>query len=205
MSTVDTVERTLRSRMLRGEIPPGARLRQDQLASELGVSKIPVREALQRMTAAGLLQFQSNRGALVPSLTAEDATENYSLRRAVEPLLLQQAIHRLTVVDLAEAEMALQGSGMPIPESNWMFHQALYRASGWDRGLAVAEMLHTAVAPYVRLYTEGLKAGAESDMEHRRLLDACSAGNAPAALEILTEHLNHAEAALTLFLSAESD
>ena len=203
MSTVDLVETALRDRMLRGEIEPGERLRQDELASELGVSKIPVREALQRLAASGLLQFESNRGAIVPSLNADDAVENYSLRRSIEPLLLQRALPELSVVDLAEAELALDSPRMSITESNWAFHGALYRSAGWSRGLAIAEMLHAAVAPYVKLYTEELGGAAESDSEHHQLLDACRAGDGHAAAVLLAAHLDHAQQALVNDLASE--
>ncbi len=201
MSTVDLIESTLRNRMLRGEMVPGERLRQDELASELGVSKIPVREALQRLAASGLLLFESNRGAIVPSLNADDAVENYTLRRAIEPQLLARALPLLSVVDLAEAELALESPQMSLTESNWAFHRAIYRPAGWTRGLAIAEMLHAAVAPYVRVYTQELGGAAESGTEHEQLLDACRAGDSETASALLEIHLDHAQAALTTFLA----
>lgn len=189
--------------MLRGELTPGTRLRQDELAADLGVSKIPVREALQRLAAAGLLTFASNRGASVPMLTADDAVENYALRRAIEPLLLKQALPLLTVVDLAEAEMALTDATLSTTEANWAFHRALYNASGWTRGLAIAEMLHASVAPYVRLYTEQLGGAADSNTEHQDLLTSCRQGDADTASALLETHLVHAQEALRGFLTSQ--
>ncbi|MEM8620571.1 MAG: GntR family transcriptional regulator [Actinomycetota bacterium] len=206
MSTVDMVEAVLRERMLRGDVEPGLRVRQDELAAELGVSKIPVREALQRLAAAGLLLFESNRGAIVPALNMDDAAENYALRRSIEPQLLDRALDRMSVVDLAEAEWSLDSPSMSVPESNWAFHRALYRPGGWSRGLAIAEMLHAAVAPYVRLYTEQLGGATDSDAEHRRLLEACRQGARGAANSLLKVHLDRAERALVAYLgnAAES-
>ena len=186
--------------MLRGEFGPGTWLRQDDLAERLGVSKIPVREALQRLAAGGLLRFEANRGAVVPDLTAVEAEENYALRRAIEPQLLERALPRLSIVDLAEAEMALDADDLLLTEANWAFHRALYRASGWARGLAIAEILHVAVAPYVVLYTEGLGGAADSDAEHAAMLDACRRGDGDAASAILAGHLDHAHGALVAFL-----
>src|SRR6266704_663870 len=128
MSTVDRVEQRVRRGLLRGDYPPGTWLRQDDLAAELGVSKIPVREALQRLAAASLVTFEPNRGALVRPLTAADAEEIFALRRAVEPELLQRAIARQTIVDLATAELALASKDHTLPEANWQFHRALYSA-----------------------------------------------------------------------------
>jgi DNA-binding GntR family transcriptional regulator len=204
MSAVELVEHTVMAELLRGGLRPGERIRQDALAARLGVSKIPVREALQRLAANGLLRFESNRGAVVPTLTAADAEEHYALRRSIEPLLLERSLPRLTIVDLAEAELALGGDtgrSSDSTEANWRFHHALYRASGWTRGLAVCEMLHAAVAPYVVLYTRSLGGADTSDDQHRALLGAARTGDLPTALHVLEHHLDEAAAAVIEFLS----
>ena len=201
MSTAERVEQRVRQGLLRGDYPPGAWLRQDDLAAELGVSKIPVREALQRLAAASLVTFEPNRGALVRPLTAADAEEIFVLRESVEPKLLRRAIGRHTAVDLATAELALKGNGLPLTEANWLFHRALYHAAGWPRALATIETLHTAVAPYVLLYTESLGGATHSDPEHRELLDYCRAADARSAVRILRVHLREAADALAAHLS----
>lgn len=202
MSTVDRVEQRVREGLLRGEYPPGSWLRQDDLAAELGVSKIPIREALQRLAAASLVTFEPNRGALVRPLTAADADEIFAVRGALEPMLLRRAIGRQTIVDLATAELALTSGSLPLTERNWLFHRALYHAAKWPRALATVETLHTAVAPYVLLYTEGLGGAAHSDAEHRDLLESCRSADGRSALRILRVHLESAAAALAQHLSA---
>ncbi|HJT63657.1 MAG TPA: GntR family transcriptional regulator [Candidatus Limnocylindria bacterium] len=201
MSTAEKVEQRVRQGLLRGDYPPGAWLRQDDLAAEMGVSKIPVREALQRLAAAALVTFEPNRGALVRPLTAGDAAEIFALRQAVEPTLLRRAIGRQTTVDLATAELALSSAALPLTEANWMFHRALYHAAGWPRALATVETLNTAVAPYVLLYTESLGGGAQSDAEHRELLDHCRTADTRSALRVLRAHLRAAADALADYLS----
>lgn len=200
MSTVDRVQASIMGGLLRGDFSPGTWLRQDELAEDLAVSKIPVREALQRLAATGLLRFEPHRGAVVPELTAADATEIFALRRGIEPRLLDQALPLLSVVDLAEAEVALQAAGLSLTEANWAFHRSLYRASGWERGLAVAESLHVAVAPYVLLYTEELGGAEDSDAEHLALLGACRRSDREVASDLLNRHLANAERALVGFL-----
>lgn len=205
MSSVDAVQDALMRALLRGELTPGTWLRQDELAEQHGVSKVPVREALQRLAGIGLLRFVPNRGAVVPELSAAEAEEHYALRRGIEPQLLRRAVPRLSIVDLAEAELALgdedQGAaGRSLTEANWAFHRALYRAAGWERGLALAQILHVAVAPYVVLYTEGLGGAGESHAEHLALLAASRDGDAEAAVAVLHDHLDHAEAALVDWL-----
>lgn len=200
MSTVDRVQTVVLTEMIRGVLTPGTWLRQDELAERLGVSKIPVREALQRLAALGLVRFETNRGAIVPALSADEARENFTLRRAIEPRLLEQAIERLTIVDLAEAELALTASPATYTETNWRFHRALYAPSQWGRGLAMTEILHAAVAPYVLLYLDDLGGAADSDAEHVGLLAACRDGDIGRATALLDRHLAHAESALLTFL-----
>ena len=133
MSTAERVQEFVTAELLRGALQPGTWVRQDELAERLQVSKIPVREALQRLAALGLVRFESNRGVTVPKLTVDDAEEQFELRRAVEPRLLARAIPRLTIADLAEAEMALDVDGTGTTEANWRFHRALYAPAGWQR------------------------------------------------------------------------
>jgi DNA-binding GntR family transcriptional regulator len=201
MSTVDRVEQRIRDGLLRGDYPPGSWLRQDDLATELGVSKIPVREALQRLSAATLVTFEPNRGAMVRPLTAGDAEEIFALRLAIEPELLRRAIDRLTIVDLATAELALTSRGQTVTESNWRFHRALYDAAGWPRAQAEVETLHAAVAPYILLYTQSLGGFVQSDTEHHELLEHCRARATRPALQVLRVHLRSAAEALTGYLA----
>jgi DNA-binding GntR family transcriptional regulator len=192
---------TLRDAILRGDLPAGSQLRQDRLASDLGVSKIPVREALQRLAAEGLATFDANRGFSVTSLTAVDAEEIYGLRVAVEPLLLKRALPLLTIVDLAKAELALSRDEGAIPETNWHFHSALYAPAGWDRALNMVRTLHTAVAPYLSVYLDHPRSAQASATQHRDLLECCRVGDSSSALAILVEHLSSARSFLVRALS----
>lgn len=203
MSTVDAVQEMFMTDMLSGSIQPGTWVRQDEVADRLGVSKIPVREALQRLAAIGSVRFDANRGAIVPELSAGEARENYALRRAIEVQLLRQALPQLSIVDLAEAEFALSLTAS-VTKANWRFHRALYQASGWQRGLAMVEILHAAVAPYVVLYTEGLGGAEDSDDEHRIMLESCRIGDGDAAEEQLVGHLDRAATALIDFLDGQN-
>lgn len=200
MSTVEVVHRHVVTALLRGDLQPGEWLRQDDLAATLGVSKVPVREALQRLAAEGLVSFEANRGTVVRSLTADGAEEIYALRRAIEPVLLKRSVRNLTIVDLAEAEMALGDDHRSIGEANWQFHRALYAGARWERGSAIVGTLHAAVAPYVVLYTEGLRGSSASDAEHRELLALCRAKQTAKATALLDSHLRAAALALVEYL-----
>jgi DNA-binding GntR family transcriptional regulator len=205
MSTVEVVHKHLVAALLRGELQPGEWIRQDDLAASLGVSKVPVREALQRLAAEGLVSFEANRGSLVRTLTADGAQEIYALRQAIEPMLLKRSVSRLTIVDLAEAEMALDDTTAPIGEANWRFHRSLYAGAGWPRGSTIVGTLHAAVAPYVVLYTQALGGSSASDSEHRELLQLCRAKQTTKAVKVLERHLVEASSALIAYLESQDD
>jgi DNA-binding GntR family transcriptional regulator len=200
VSSSHAISEALRQQVLRGELTPGQALRQDELAAAFGVSKIPVREALQRLDAEGVVELVPNRGAVVRTLDAARARELYALRRALEPVLLAEAVPLLSIVDLAKAEHALATGDHTDPVANWRFHRALYAPSGWRHGLALLEPMFAVVAPYLVLYTERLGAGERSHAEHQRLLAHCRAGDAAAACAELVQHLDGAEAALVAHL-----
>src|SRR5690349_4787840 len=91
-TTVDTVANGLRAALQAGRWRPGDALRQEELAAEFGVSRIPVREALSRLQSEGLLVVEPNRGAFVPALTPADVTEIFDLRVLLETDALRRAV-----------------------------------------------------------------------------------------------------------------
>lgn len=92
----------LAQRILSGELRPGERIKQDELAAELGISRIPVRDALRILETRGLVSLKANAGARVTSLTVKDMDMSYRLREMLEPMLLADSIPRLTDADLDE-------------------------------------------------------------------------------------------------------
>ncbi len=196
-STATRVETEIVERLLDGRLGPGDWIRQDALATELAVSKIPVREALHRLVGEGTLRIETNRGVVVPELNRADGEEIFTLRSGVERALLSAAMGRHTIVDLAEAEHALDRRDLPPTAANWAFHAALYRPSGWHRGLRMAHALHATVAGYVLRYVADLGGADDSDREHRALLACCRAGDAAEADRLLEHHLSAASRALS--------
>src|SRR6202050_1927606 len=95
-SLTSAVADKLREQIIRGEIPEGAQLRQDVIATQYHVSRIPVREALRQLDAEGLITIVPNRGAIVPELSPEDVEELFSIRALLEPEVLKLSIPRLT-------------------------------------------------------------------------------------------------------------
>lgn len=102
------VANVLAQRILSGQIAPGARIKQDEIATEFGTSRIPVREALRILEVRGLVTLQANAGARAVSLSAHEMEITYEIRERLEPFLLAASIPNLTDEDLAElAEVKL--------------------------------------------------------------------------------------------------
>jgi DNA-binding GntR family transcriptional regulator len=100
----DMVYEIIRDGILEGRFAPGERLRQDELASAIGVSRIPVRSALMQLEAEGMIIFHAYRGALVADVGADDMREIYEIRALVEPYALRKAMVAMTPERLAELE-----------------------------------------------------------------------------------------------------
>lgn len=107
-NTVDNVYQTLRDRIIDGEYPPGTRMSQDGLATELSVSRTPLREALHRLEADGLLVAEANRGMEVSPITVGMVEECYAVRLLVEPPVIAALTDTLTDADLDSMSSALE-------------------------------------------------------------------------------------------------
>src|SRR3954469_4272576 len=98
----ERVAEHLRKMILAGEIAPGERIRQEEIADRFGMSRLPVREALRMLEIEGLTELQTNRGARVPALSSHEADMIYRMRESLEPLVLSESIDTLTDADIAE-------------------------------------------------------------------------------------------------------
>jgi DNA-binding transcriptional regulator YhcF (GntR family) len=92
----------LRTRIIGGLLQPGDRIRQEEIAAELGVSRIPIREALRSLAAAGLVTLVPSTGAWVTELSLEECREVYLMRERLEPLLLSMAMPLHTPESIAD-------------------------------------------------------------------------------------------------------
>ncbi|MBX3010498.1 MAG: GntR family transcriptional regulator [Caldilineaceae bacterium] len=204
--TTETIASALRTDILHGQLKSQMPLRQDEIAARFGVSKIPVREALQQLKAEGLVTFFPNRGAVVSALSSAEVEEIYLMRIALETVALARAIPQLTIADLARAERLLVAIDQTEQaarwvELNWEFHALLYQPANLPRMMNWMSTLHTNVARYMVLYLAGLDYQAASQQEHRALLAACRQGEIEPATELLRQHLQAAADHLVAFLA----
>jgi len=191
----------LRDQIIRGEIPEGAQLRQDAIATQYQVSRIPVREALRQLDAEGLISIVPNRGAIVPALSPSDIEELFSIRALLEPEVLKLSVPHLTEADFSEADAVLDTyvSELRKPDHvstwgrlNWQFHSILYSRANQPRFMAIIRNVNNSGERYTRLQlylTHGVKRANE---EHHQILELCRRRDIQAACELLRQHISHA-------------
>jgi DNA-binding GntR family transcriptional regulator len=162
---------TLRGRIVSGAIAPNAAVKQDALAAELGISKIPLREALCRLEQDGLVRAVANRGFFAAPMTRADAEEIFTLRMTLEPGLVGRAAKRAGDDEqrLARALLARRGED---GETNRLFHLALIKPSGNTLTVGIVERLQLLAERYVRKHLEPAGRRARARREHAALLDA---------------------------------
>ncbi|KQN05351.1 MULTISPECIES: GntR family transcriptional regulator [unclassified Sphingomonas] len=192
----DRVFEIVRERIVSGALIERAPIRQDSLAAELGVSKIPLREALARLEQEGLIASQANRGYTVQPMSAGQAEEIYELRIVVEPAAAAYAAtraddtYRAQLLDAFERlDAAMTRDLVEAAACNRAFHAALVRAPGRELTVQLVERLSVLAERYVVAHLRPAGRGDRAHVEHKLLLDAWLAGDGPAVEAMLKGHL----------------
>ena len=194
---MDHVYTALRERILSGDLPRASKLRQVSLAEEMGVSRTPLREALRRLAAEGLVDFSPNRGATVSELDFGDMRHAWAARVALEPGAARLAAERRDPDGIAAMREAIADQRSADGErgqsfsANRAFHLALAAASGNPHLTRFAEMLwvpRIGVPIYAAQAAEPAGPSAWAD-EHERIADAIERGDADAAERLTRAHV----------------
>ncbi len=192
----DQIVAVIRDRIVAGELAADAPIRQDALAAELGISKIPLREALVRLEQDGLVVSERNRGYVVRPLTAEEAYDVFDLRLKIEPDAVAAAAVRLGPADIAAGRSALSALNERAAARdgragalNRAFHMALIRPGGRPVTLQMAERLHTISERYVVRHLAPAGRAARAFDEHAALFDAWASGDAARAAALSAAHV----------------
>lgn len=191
--TTERVTQMLRDSILAGVYPDGAALRQEKLASELGCSRIPIREAIRQLEAEGLVVTIPRRGAMVAEMSPDRIRESFELRAVIEPWLLSEAIPRMTDADFATADSVIQEMrGLEIDrwsEANWRFHAALYSPSGKETTLGMVRTIHDTADRYLRVHLKLTSGQDKAHAEHSEILELCRARHVHRAAITLGRHI----------------
>ena len=192
-STADALADAIRKSILRGDFKRGMALKQDELGAKAGVSKIPVREALVKLEAQGIVRLSPNRGAVVVDLSEDEIREITLMRIALETVLLKEAIPNLKTPEFSLAAGLLNGiANEPDPfewvNLDWAFHEALYGAANLPKILTISKHLYYNLARYMIEYRI-IATGLNSQRQHRAILRSSRRKNIRPAANYLENHI----------------
>lgn len=187
----------LRDAILAGDLEPGARLNQDELARRLGVSRAPIRDALNRLEAEGLVQTASRNGAMVVAeATEQEMVDIYELRAILDSASVRLACRRLSAEDLARLQAIVDDTVrateakdlQAIVQAHAAFHKLLYRASGNAELLRVAQNLWDRSCRFRILALSNEENARRGLEQHRAILGALQARDVERAVGLAEEH-----------------
>lgn len=193
----DVVFKTLRQAILKGELKPGERLMEIALADKMGVSRTPVREALKKLEAEGLVINIPRRGAQVANITEKDLNDVLELRMNLENMAIDKACIRMQEEDFERLRQAMEhffsiqenGDLTELAEADVMFHEIIYRASGNLRLLEMLNNLREVIYRYRIEYLKDEDTRLVLAKEHGEIYKAIRERDAKKAREITYFHL----------------
>jgi len=196
-STVEIVYDELRSAILYGHLEPGEQLGESELAGRLGISRGPLREAMQRLVQEGLLHSEPHRGLFVITLDQSDVEDVYLARLAIERAACAMVMERNrgeAVVRLTEAldhlvEAARERDRVKMSDADQAFHEVLVSSSGSPRLERMAQTLLVETRMCLNALQDTYPEPEELVEEHRRLVDAISDGEEERLLRLIEEHM----------------
>ena len=188
-------------KILTGEYPGGYAIRQETIASDLGVSRVPVREALLQLEKEGLVTNVPHKGAVVASLSIDDAIDIFETRRIIELHLLEKAISSATEDDylvinnlLEEYEASVRnGAGASVlSKLNWDIHLSFLKPANRPRSLELLKSFYCLLDRYLRLQIEPESARIVAVKDHRDLYESYINKDVKLAVKLMRRHLDSA-------------
>ena len=195
----------LRRWIVAGRLAPGQRLDQAWLATELRVSRMPLRQALLRLEADGLIQNEPHRSAVVASLSLAELADVYAARGAIESMLAEAGAARAGQTELDQMVEAIAAQDRSVAAgrleqfvaADRIFHFTLYRASGYHHAVETASRLRDLADRYIWHYVRYRSGAAQSVAEHRQILASCRHGRADEVRHLTQLHVDQGLAVLT--------
>ena len=198
-SLVDEAADLLREQILAGELAPGARVHLADASERLDISVVPIREALRSLASEGLVVSLPQRGYRVTELNRDDFEDMYRLRLVLDPMAVSLAVPNFTDDDRRDIQTSFDALRNAYVNNDRQrhrvehrrFHFAIYEPSGAAWLLRFINTVWNSSVRYQRLSASGGRRGPIEDRieEHRRILDACLAGDAPRAADEMRDHL----------------
>ncbi|WGR59581.1 GntR family transcriptional regulator [Paracoccus ferrooxidans] len=203
----DIILKFIRDSIADGSLDEGEPIRQDDVARMFNVSKIPVREALKRLEAEGLVEFQRNKGAIVTAVSEPEIAQIFETRAILESNAIRLSVPHMTPETFAEAQAfcdAFAGETDVAQWSalNWQFHSRLYLDAQRPFLVSTIRAVNDRLERYLRIQLSLSHGQGTADHEHREILAACRAGDAERAGELVYAHIMGACSSLLHHLPA---
>lgn len=195
----DVVFNTLRQAILKGELEPGERLMEIQLADRLGVSRTPIREAIRKLELEGLVLMIPRKGAEVAKISEKNLRDVLEVRRSLEELAIELACQRMSGEDfeaLAKAQEAFRlavetGDSMTIAETDEHYHDIIYNGTGNARLVQILNNLREQMYRYRLEYIKDAEKRQVLMVEHHRILNAIKERHVAEAKVAIREHIDN--------------
>lgn len=197
----DVVFNTLRQAILKGELEPGERLMEIQLADRLGVSRTPIREAIRKLELEGLVLMIPRKGAEVAKISEKSLRDVLEVRRSLEELAIELACQRMTEEDISQLGTAQeafrkavhQGDPMKIAETDEAYHDIIYNGTSNNRLVQILNNLREQMYRYRLEYIKESEKRQILLIEHDRILKAVRGRHVAEAKEAIREHIDNQE------------
>lgn len=194
----DVVFNTLRQAILRGELKPGERLMEIQLANKLGVSRTPIREAIRKLELEGLVLMIPRKGAEVADITEKSLKDVLEVRRALEELSVKLTCDRITKEEIKELEQAAENFRKTmkskditeIAEADVRFHDVIYTATKNQKLIQLLNNLHEQMYRYRIEYLKDEEVYPKLLKEHKEIIERINRGEKEEAARIVCEHID---------------
>ena len=195
------IVRSLRDDILSGALAPGLQIRQEALAEQFSVSRVPVREALRQLETEGLITSELHKGAFVSSISLDEAEEMLDIRIGLETRALKLAIPNITPAVVSKARKILATYDRSDDPQEWRdlnvaFHLILYAPCNRPRLIKMIEDVVLVHYRFLRTLISISVGRIDPQIEHHQLLEACAANESKRALQLLEAHIEHTRSAL---------
>lgn len=195
----DVVFTTLRQAILRGELKPGERLMEIQLANKLGVSRTPIREAIRKLELEGLVLMIPRKGAEVAEITEKNLRDVLEVRESLEVLAVQLACERITAESVEELKIAakafedeIEGDDITkIAEADVSFHDIVYQATNNQRLIQLLNNLREQMYRYRVEYLKKSEVRPKIIREHQELIEYIEVRDKEKAAENICKHIEN--------------
>lgn len=197
----DVVFNTLRQAILKGELAPGERLMEIQLAERLGVSRTPIREAIRKLELEGLVLMIPRKGAEVAKISEKSLRDVLEVRRSLEELAIELACQRMTEEGIEELEevqaefrdAVIKGDAMEIAETDEAYHDIIYKGTNNDRLVQILNNLREQMYRYRLEYIKDEDKRQVLLFEHDNILKAIRQRKVEEAKTAMREHIDNQE------------